>query len=65
MIEYGKTAGETTERAGGGGGGGSIDFGGGTDFVADVIQRVSSMPPEQLLVAGLLILVGVVVLKRA
>ena len=33
-------------------------FGGGTDFVADIMQRVSSLPPEQLLVAGLLMVLA-------
>lgn len=65
MIEYGRAAGETSERSGGAGGGGSIDFGGGTDFVTDSIDRITSMPPEQLLLVGIAILVGVVILKRA
>jgi hypothetical protein len=65
MMEYGRTTGETTQGSGAGGGGGSIDFGGGTDFVTDTIARVTSMPPEQLLLVGVAILVGVVVLKRA
>ena len=67
MIEYGKAAGESSERLGSGrgGGGGSVDLGGASDFVGDAVDRISSMPPEQLLVIGIVILVGVVILRRA
>lgn len=64
MVEYGRVTGETTSR-GGGGGGGSIDVGGGVmDFVNNTVDQVASMPPEQLLLIGIVLFVGLLILRR-
>ncbi len=58
--------GETTGGLGGSGGGGSIDFGGGAmDFINNTVHQVMAMPVEQLLLIGVVILAGVLILKRA
>jgi hypothetical protein len=66
MIEYGRTTGEVAGQAGSRGGGGRpIDLGGGAvDLVNDAVERISSMPPEQLVLIGVAILAGVVILRR-
>jgi hypothetical protein len=70
MIEYGHGVGGATGQggggAGGGGGGGSMDFGAGAvDFVSDAVDRVAALPPEGLLLLGVIVLGGLIVLKRA
>lgn len=65
MAEYGRVTGETTSRAGGGGGGGSIDVGGGVmDFINNTVDQVTSMPPEQLLLIGIVLFIGLLILRR-
>lgn len=72
MIEYGHGVGEVSGRATGGegnpvgNGGGSGDVGGAAvDALSGAVDRVAALPPEQLLLAGIMVLAGLVVLKRA
>lgn len=65
MVEYGQTIGRGA-AGGGGGGGGRTEVG--ADVAAafsDVVDRVAALPPEILLVGVVLILGGLLVLRRA
>jgi hypothetical protein len=58
MGEYGRVVGETS-GATGGGGGGSRDFGGDImSAVSDAVDQVIALPPEMLLLAIAIIVVG-------
>jgi hypothetical protein len=74
MVEYGNAVGQGSEIGGGaGGGGGSIVGGGGptdlgatvADFVSDSAHKIMALPPEGLLLLVVIVLAGLVVLKRA
>jgi hypothetical protein len=70
MIEYGHGVGGATGQGGGGGaggaGGGPADIGAGAvDFVGDAVNRVAALPPEGLLLLAIIVLGGLIVLKRA
>jgi hypothetical protein len=67
MLEYGNGVGQVSGRAGGGGsGGGTVDFGGqvGQAF-SDAVHTVSALPPSTILLIVVLIVVGLVILRRA
>ena len=67
MVEYGNGVGTTTGLAGGGGGGG----GGGDagvaigQFVNNAAHTISTMPPMQLALLVVIVIVGFVIFKRA
>jgi hypothetical protein len=67
MVEYGNGVGQVAGRAGGGGGGGrSMDVGASFgQFVNDSMHTVSTMPPAALLAAVVVIVLGLIMLRRA
>jgi hypothetical protein len=68
MLEYGNGVGEVAGRAGGGAGasGPSTDMGANLgQFVTDSVNTVSAMPPAALLAGVVLILLGLILLRRA
>lgn len=61
-MEYGRVVGESTGIGGGGGGGdvtGQI-----MDALADAADQVASQPPEILIGAAIVAIIGVVLLRR-
>ena len=66
MVEYGNGVGEVAGHAGGSGGGGrSMDVGASLgQFVSDSAHTISTMPPAALLAGVVVILLGLMVLKR-
>jgi hypothetical protein len=66
MVEYGNGVSQATGATGGGGGGGSTDLvGSAVHFVSDAVDRVAALPPEVLIGAAVILLVGFLVLRRA
>ena len=67
MVEYGNGVGQGAGQAGGGSGGGqSLDAGAAMgQFVTDSVNTISTMPPAALLAGLVVILVGLMLLKRA
>lgn len=64
MVEYGNTIGQGPGAAGGGSGG-PVDVGADvTTFVSNAVDRVAALPPEALLLIAVVILGGLLVLKR-
>jgi hypothetical protein len=64
MAEYGEGVGQATGF--GGATGGSQDLGvGAAAFVNDAVRTVQVMPPEQLLLLVVVILAGLVFLRKA
>jgi hypothetical protein len=65
MVEYGNGVGEVAGRAGGSGGQ-APDVGANlAQFVNDSVTSLSSMPPAALLLGVVVVIVGLMVLKRA
>ena len=68
MAEYGEGVGQGTGagKALGGGTGGTQDLGAGvSDFVNNAVHTVQVLPPEQLLLFIVVVLAGLVFLRRA
>ena len=70
MVEYGNTvsgvAGQTAGGAGGAGGGRSVDMGASVgQLLNDSVQTLSTMPPAALLALVVVVVLGVLMLKRA
>jgi hypothetical protein len=66
MVEYGNGVGTTTGLAGGGGGGGGGDAGVAIgQFVNNAAHTISTMPPMQLALLVVIVIVGFVIFKRA
>jgi hypothetical protein len=70
MIEYGHGVGEVSGQAGGGGrglGGGAPDDVGAAamDALTGTVDKIATLPPEMLLLGAILILAGLVVLRKA
>ena len=67
MVEYGNGVGQATGVAGGGGGGGgSMDAGAAMgQFVDNAIHTISTMPPTQLALLVVVVVVGLLIFKRA
>jgi hypothetical protein len=67
MLEYGNGVGQGAGQAGGGSGGGqSLDVGASmSQFVTDSVTTLSAMPPAALLAGLVVILVGLMLLKKA
>lgn len=65
MAEYGEGVGSAT-GLGGGNTGGSVDLGANaTDFVNNAVHTIQVMPPGQLLLLVVVVLVGLVFLRKA
>jgi hypothetical protein len=69
MVEYGQGVGQATGVAGGGGGGGggqTMDAGAAIgQFVGNAVHTLSTMPPTQLAILVIALVVGFVLFKRA
>ena len=67
MVEYGNGVGTATGVAGGGsGGGGQMDAGVALgQFVNNAAHTISTMPPMQLALLVVIVIVGFVILTRA
>jgi hypothetical protein len=67
MVEYGNGVGQATGVAGGGGGGGgSMDAGAAVgQFFDNAVHTISTMPPTQLALLVIVIVIGLVIFKRA
>jgi hypothetical protein len=69
MVEYGNGVGTVTgvaNGAGGGGNGGSMDVGAqATHFVNDAAHTISTLPPEALVAIAIVIILGLMILRRA
>jgi hypothetical protein len=67
MVEYGQGVGQGTGLGGTNPGtSGTQDLGAGVGaFISDTVDTVSALPPEMLVVIAVVILVGLIVLRRA
>ena len=66
MAEYGNGVGQASGIAGGSGGGPTMDAGAAFgQFVGNAAHTISTMPPTQLALLVIVIVVGFVILKRA
>lgn len=67
MVEYGNGVGQVSGVGGGGGQpGGSGDVGAQAfELVTNTVDRIAALPPEMLVLLAVVILAGLVVLKRA
>jgi hypothetical protein len=67
MVEYGNGVGQVAGGSGGKlGGGGGGDLGGQfVNFVTDSVHKISTLLTEQLLLLTVVVIVGLVFLKRA
>ena len=67
MVEYGNGVGQATGVAGGGsGGGGTMDAGAAMgQFVDNAIHTISTMPPTQLALLVVIVVVAFLIFKRA
>jgi hypothetical protein len=67
MVEYGNGVGQVAGRSGGGGTGGtSMDVGAQlSQFVTDSAHTISTMPPAALVAGVVIILIGLMMLRRA
>jgi hypothetical protein len=66
MAEYGNGVGQATGAAGGSGGGQTMDAGAAFgQFVGNAAHTISTMPPAQLALLVVVIVVGLVILRRA
>ena len=67
MVEYGNGVSQATGVAGGGGGGGqSMDAGAAFgQFVNSAVHTISTMPPAELALLVVIVIVGLLIFKRA
>jgi hypothetical protein len=66
MYEYGNGVGQVAGRAGGGSGGQSMDVGAQlSQLVTDSAHTISTMPPAALVAGFVVIVIGLMMLKRA
>lgn len=66
MVEYGNAGRVANEATGGGGGSGVGGMGGSPmDLITDAVDRVASLPPEQLILLAAVALVGLFIFRRA
>ncbi|HEX2755041.1 MAG TPA: hypothetical protein VHM48_06240 [Candidatus Limnocylindrales bacterium] len=66
MVEYGNGVGQATGAAGGTGGGQTMDAGAAFgQFVGNAVHTISTMPPTQLALLVVIVVVGLVIFKRA
>jgi hypothetical protein len=67
MVEYGNGVGQATGVAGGGSGSGqSMDAGVAIgQFFGNAVHTISAMPPTQLALLVVIVVIGLVIFKRA
>ncbi len=66
MYEYGNGVGQVAGRSGGGSGGQSMDVGAQlSQLVTDSAHTISTMPPAALIAGFVVIVIGLMMLKRA
>jgi hypothetical protein len=66
MAEYGNGVGQATGVAGGSGGGQTMDAGAAIgQAVVHAVDTLAAMPPTQLVLLAIVIVVGCVILRRA
>ncbi|HEY3164165.1 MAG TPA: hypothetical protein VGJ71_07370 [Candidatus Limnocylindrales bacterium] len=66
MVEYGNGVGQASGVAGGSGGGQSMDAGAAFgQFIDNAVHTVSTMPPAQLALLVVIVVVGLLIFKRA
>jgi hypothetical protein len=64
MVEYGNGVGEVAGRSGGGGQ--PVDVGASlSQFVTDSVNTISTMPPAALLLGFVIVVIGLMMVKRA
>jgi hypothetical protein len=65
MAEYGNGVSQST-GGGGSGGGGTVDAGAAIgQMVTDAVNTISALPPTTLLLGFVVLVIGLMVLKRA
>jgi hypothetical protein len=66
MVEYGNGVGQATGGSGGSNGAGTIDAGAAIgQMVTDAVDTVAALPPTTLLLGLVVVIVGLMLLKRA
>ena len=66
MVEYGNGVGQATGVGGGSGGGGSMDAGAAVgQFFDNAVRTISTMPPAELALLVVVVVVGLLIFKRA
>jgi hypothetical protein len=66
MVEYGNGVSQSTGGAGGSGGEQAIDAGAAIgQMVTDAVNTVSALPPTTLLLGFVVLVIGLMILKRA
>lgn len=66
MVEYGNGVSQVAGQAGGHAGGGAVDVGASiSQFVTDSVHTISTAPPAALLAGLVVIIVGLMILRRA
>jgi hypothetical protein len=66
MVEYGNGVGQASGVGGGSSGGQAMDAGAALgQFVGNAVDTVAAMPPGQLALLVVIIIIGFVILKRA
>jgi hypothetical protein len=68
MVEYGNGVGQVAGQVGGGSGGAgqSLDVGASVgQFVTNSMQTLSTMPPAYLLAGFVIVVLGLIILRRA
>lgn len=66
MVEYGQAVGQASGAGGHATGGGTQDLGAGAvAFVSNTVHTISALPPETLLAIAVVIIVGLLFLRRA
>jgi hypothetical protein len=65
VLEYGNGVGQVAGRSGGGSGGTSMDVGASlSQFVTDSVHTISTTPPGMLLLGFVILVAGLMLLKR-
>jgi hypothetical protein len=66
MVEYGNGVSQGAGGLGGGQGGGTVDAGAAFgQFISDSVHTIGTLPPAQLALLVVIVVVGLVMLKRA
>jgi hypothetical protein len=67
MVEYGNGVGQVAGKVGGSGGGGqSVDVGASlSQFVTNSMHTISTIPPAYLVVGFVVVIFGLIMLRRA
>jgi hypothetical protein len=68
MVEYGNGVGQATGVAGGSGGHAAQNLDAGAafgQFISNSVHTISTMPPAQLALLAVVVVIGLLILKRA